>query len=303
MFSTDYQQQLDQIRLALEACDNEEDRANLISLESDLKELISLENFESKNSDSESEEAEVDESSAAERKVSKKVRDVRRLTDCVTFQALYQHLINEKCRAPFKLNGQTESYHNAFIADIISEDDEDGVTVKVLFLNPTHDRMKSCNYFFSNRCTFADSCKYSHGEVVKYSRLKHYQNPNFKLLKRKSHVLVKSDGLWKPGSIVECSQNLKSCQVKLHSSGKVFDCPFSDVLPPIDSNSDSSDLSTDDEQSEDEIDFSSKNVLQVEIQNFGEWERHTTGIGSKILQKLGYISGSGLGKRKNLCSY
>lgn len=65
--SNNYEQQLIQIQQALTACDNEEDRANLISLESDLKELISLENFESKNSDSESE---VDESYAAERKVS-----------------------------------------------------------------------------------------------------------------------------------------------------------------------------------------------------------------------------------------
>lgn len=64
----EYAQQLRQIQQALTACDNEEDRANLISLESDLKELISLENFESKNSDSESDE--VDESYAAERKVS-----------------------------------------------------------------------------------------------------------------------------------------------------------------------------------------------------------------------------------------
>lgn len=155
--------------------------------------------------------------------------------------------------------------------------------------------MKACNYFFSNRCTFENNCKYSHGEIVKYSRLKHYQNPNFKSLKRKSHVLVKADGLWKPGSIVECSHDLKSCQVKLHNSGKVFDCPFSDVLPPIDDNSDSSDLSTDDEQSENESDFPSRNVLQID-DNFGEWEKHTTGIGSRILQKFGYVNGSGLGK-------
>lgn len=155
--------------------------------------------------------------------------------------------------------------------------------------------MKACNYFFSNRCTFAANCKYSHGEIVKYSRLKHYQSPNFKLLKRKSHVLVKHDGLWKPGLIVECSQNLKSCQVKLHSNGNVFDCPFSDVLPPIASNSESSDLSTDEDQSEDGTDPPASNVLQID-DNFGEWEKHTTGIGSKILRKLGYISGNGLGK-------
>lgn len=71
--SNGYEQQLSQIQQALTACDNEEDRANLISLESDLKELISLENFESKNSESES-DTEVDESYAAERKVSNSIK-------------------------------------------------------------------------------------------------------------------------------------------------------------------------------------------------------------------------------------
>lgn len=47
-----YEQQLVQIRLALETCDNEEDRANLISLENDLKELINLESLEIENESS-----------------------------------------------------------------------------------------------------------------------------------------------------------------------------------------------------------------------------------------------------------
>lgn len=41
-----YKQQLDQIRKALELCENE-DRANLLSLKDDLEELIKLENLES----------------------------------------------------------------------------------------------------------------------------------------------------------------------------------------------------------------------------------------------------------------
>ena len=192
------------------------------------------------------------------------------------------------------------SYHNAFIADVLSDDDDEEVTVKVFFLNPTQDSMKACDYYFSHSCTFDDNCKYSHGESVKYSILKEYQSPNYKLLKRKSHVLVKTESLWKPGSIIECSQELKSCQVKLHGSGKTFDCSFSDVLPPLESNADSSDLSTDDDDSEDES-LRSSNVLIIN-DNFGEWEKYTTGIGSKILQKYGYKNGEGLGISK-LCNH
>lgn len=177
---------------------------------------------------------------------------------------------------------------------MLSDDDEEEVTVKVFFLNPTQNSMKACDHYFSDSCTFDDNCKYSHGESVKYSRLKKYQSPNYKLLKRKSHVLVKTQALWKPGSVMECSQDLKTCQVKLHG-GKSFDCPFSDVLPPLESFSDSSDLSTDDEL--DDRSMTSSDVLLIN-DNFGEWEKYTTGIGSRILQKYGYRNGEGLGISK-----
>lgn len=44
-----YEQQLLQIQQALETCQSEDDRANLISLQTDLRELISLENLEAES--------------------------------------------------------------------------------------------------------------------------------------------------------------------------------------------------------------------------------------------------------------
>jgi G-patch domain/Zinc finger C-x8-C-x5-C-x3-H type (and similar) len=197
------------------------------------------------------------------------------------------------------INGQSlETFHNAFIADIIEEDDDGEVFVKVFFLNPTSDDMKPCDFFFENSCTFESSCKFSHGECVAFSSLKSYQDPCYSLLKHKCHVLVKTESkLWKPATIIECSQDHKTCQVKLQS-GKITDKSFSDILPPLDtrSGSDSSDLSSDDSEDEDsQITF--PNVFRVD-NNFGDWEKFTKGIGSKIMQKLGYVTGEGLGKRK-----
>lgn len=206
-------------------------------------------------------------------------------------------MINEKCRAPFHLKAQlNESFHNAFIADVETVLDGE-IIVKVFFLNPIENDMKPCQHYLSASCKFPDgSCKYSHGEVVAYTKLKPYHDPNFSLLKRKCHVLVKTETqLWRPGTVIECCKESRTCQVKLQSGSKVFDCSFSDILPPMDADSDS-ELSSDDDLSD--SDCASTSILQIH-DNFGEWEKFTTGFGSKMLQKLGYVNGQGLGKSES----
>ncbi|XP_017460710.1 PREDICTED: zinc finger CCCH-type with G patch domain-containing protein-like, partial [Rhagoletis zephyria] len=46
-----------------------------------------------------------------------------------------------------------------------------------------------------------------------------------------------------------------------------------------------------------EVDPKSSNTNSATSSSFGEWERYTSGIGSKLLLKMGYTSGTGLGSR------
>ena len=210
--------------------------------------------------------------------------------------------MNQKCRAPFKLNSQaTETFHNAFIAEIVSEVDSCGdVSVKVFFLNPMENRMKPCDFYFSGNCEYEENiCKYSHGEVFEFSKLKPYKNPNFTRLKFKCHILAKtaSDNLWKLGTVLEASHDQKTCRVKLQGTTFETTAGFENLLPP-DSESENSDLSSDSESENDIESHSSLNAFQVS-DSFGEWQNFTKGIGTKIMEKLGFVKGKGLGKNND----
>lgn len=172
------------------------------------------------------------------------------------------------------------------------------MSLKVLFLNPIVDKQKPCEQYLNAKCSDDDECEFSHGQSVLLSQLQPYQDPNYSLLKKRTHVLIRTESsLWKPGTLLEVSQSLRNCQVKLNNSGKVFECPFVDILPPIETGSDCSDLSdlsSNEDYNEGDL-YTVRNVFSLE-NNFGEWEKHTTGFGSKMLSKLGYVSGEGLGK-------
>lgn len=234
--------------------------------------------------------------------------------------------------APHTHTWGSVTYHNAFICglDETTEYDEaavhvlsaidDNIQIRVMFTNPTHREMVPCAYYLDGDCKFdRTKCRYSHGELVKRTALRPYVEPNFaKLSRRNGFVLAKqSDRIWYKGQVIDSDFEQRTCRIRIESTNKEMICNFEDVLPSAsttddddnndDDNSDMSSSSDVDASSFDEdggTDEIRRRAQLIEMsllrpcadRPLGEWEKHTKGFGSKMMQKYGYVIGSGLGQ-------
>lgn len=213
-------------------------------------------------------------------------------------------LIGKKCQAPHTHSWGSVSYHNAFISNLDeSETEASGkIMVLILFLHPINKSMIPCPFYLDGNCKYESAdCRFSHGELMALKDLKDYKEPNYSLLKKKCDVLAKQDQLWSRGIVKSVDFDLKKCKVRI--SHKEVNCDFANVFP-IEHDEDESDLTTSDSDSEIEnvlvppISFS--NLFHPKNNSaLGEWEQFTTGFGSKMMAKMGYTPGTGLGIRGN----
>lgn len=148
--------------------------------------------------------------------------------------------------------------------------------------------------------------RFSHGELIAYGDLKdNFKEPDFTLMRKlKYPVLVKQkDRIWYKGRIVTSNFTDKTCRVRLDQSKKDVDCGFEDVLPIREENGSISSSSSESSDEEDDYEAMHRSQLieqslfnPVADQALGEWERHTKGFGSRMMQKYGYVIGTGLGQ-------
>ncbi|XP_049531320.1 zinc finger CCCH-type with G patch domain-containing protein [Anopheles darlingi] len=216
-------------------------------------------------------------------------------------------LIGSKCSAPHVHTWGSKVYHNAMVCSLDTSELAEA-TAKVLFTNPTHREMVPCAYFLEGECRFTDDrCHYSHGETVRLDELRDYREPKFEQLQRPgSRALVKQTKtrLWCKGTVRSVDYEHRTCKLVLEEGKReVEGIPFEDLLPLDDELEDEDDEDDDDDDDDDDADAIRKAQL-VEKSLFqpapdrrlGEWEDHTRGIGSKIMQKMGYVVGTGLGR-------
>ncbi|XP_043912908.1 zinc finger CCCH-type with G patch domain-containing protein isoform X2 [Protopterus annectens] len=209
-----------------------------------------------------------------------------------------------KVRAPYHSAWGTLEYHNAMIVEAYSSEDGDG-KVRVLYLYPTHKSMKACPFFLEGKCRFKENCRFSHGEVVLVSELQPFKGPDLSSLEVGSACLAKhEDGLWYSAKIKDIDSGYYT--VKFDSRLLKESVVEGDaVIPPLRGKELSSSSSESDEEGIDDsayakvLDPSSSGSCDWNpscSSSFGSWEAHTRGIGSKLMAKMGYEFGKGLGR-------
>ncbi|XP_040295038.1 zinc finger CCCH-type with G patch domain-containing protein isoform X2 [Bufo bufo] len=204
-----------------------------------------------------------------------------------------------KVKAPYYSTWGTLEYHNAMVVG--SEKMEDGgAGVRVLYLYPTHKAMKPCPYFLDGKCLFNENCRFSHGQVVSISELQVFEEPDLGNLRIDTPCLARhNDGIWYTARITDIDDNfytVKFDSVLLKDAVLEADA----IIPPLretdSSSSDDEDLGAEDSgYARVFLDNGEVGVTPCSSE-FGGWEAHTRGIGSKLLARMGYELGKGLGK-------
>ncbi|XP_047473269.1 zinc finger CCCH-type with G patch domain-containing protein-like [Penaeus chinensis] len=164
--------------------------------------------------------------------------------------------------------------------------------------------MLTCRYFLSGRCKYSDDmCRFSHGMKVPFCDIKEYRDPDLSALDSGSRVLVQhTDDLWSNATVQDILEDRSAFCVKMDHSKAVAEVKPNQIIPLHQEEEDTekyeADTPSEEDSSDDEgtVFVPTANWLQNSFsQRLGEWEKHTNGIASKLMAKMGYVIGTGLG--------
>lgn len=181
-----------------------------------------------------------------------------------------------------------------------------GARVVVTLTTPTFLYMKSCRFLSRGTCRYGSNCRFSHGFTVPISRLRPFVKDDRELkIGDACLAMYHQDELWYPAAIVEAEQE-GFCVVAFDGFEGTEVVRCGDViLPPevcqhatgssVEESTELSDIK--EEQLWESGSGQVRNLSDETESSIGAWEVHTKGFGSRMLSKMGFQKGSGLGKR------
>ncbi|KAJ1349654.1 hypothetical protein KIN20_005251 [Parelaphostrongylus tenuis] len=231
------------------------------------------------------------------------------------FADYFDDLIGMRCMAPYPSVQLPVSHHTAIILEVLPLDnapsDTADLRVRVLYSHPMLNSMRPCSHFLAGTCRFEEKCKFSHGEILSMSDLNEYKEPNFDSLAVGSLVLVavgSSSPLWELGRLMAVDNGEAAVKILKSNSevssrldqivpldGEVEDVTDDSVYVP--STNSVGYPSNTGEKSDSWKEQKGDRCGNVTVGDIGNW--HGGGFGLKLMQKMGYKIGEGLGKNSD----
>eukprot|EP00730_Choanoeca_flexa_P000211 TRINITY_DN10096_c0_g3_i1.p1 TRINITY_DN10096_c0_g3~~TRINITY_DN10096_c0_g3_i1.p1 ORF type:complete len:492 (+),score=111.39 TRINITY_DN10096_c0_g3_i1:114-1589(+) len=203
-----------------------------------------------------------------------------------------------ECLAPLpQAEGNGHDYHQVVVVRV----NEQAETCLVMFTRPLVECMVPCARFLRNTCpNTAEQCHHHHGLQLPVSDLRPFRT---KPLATESRCFYQPEGsgCWHRGTVYAIVDNhLAIVMPRGSHSDEPVTLPLANVRP-VPQLREVEDVSDDDDSDDDKDDINDNHPAPDPFAHnghFGTWESHTRGIGSKLMSKLGYVPGQGLGSRQ-----